>query len=97
MKNRVLFAIMIACLLLSCNRKERIISEIEMLSNQKISFVDGYVELHCNSDIKLDSLLKRKIKVVSYVTDISCSSCGVKTLKIYQREIKKSTTTLHIS
>lgn len=89
MKTRLLYSIVVACLLLSCDKKERIASEIEMLSKQSISFVDGFVELPCNSEVKLDSLLKKDVKIVSYLTNISCTSCGVKTLKIWQEELKK--------
>lgn len=58
------------------------------MSNQKISFVEGYTELQCNSKIKLDSLLKKEIKIVSYIDDIQCSSCAVKALNIWQSEIR---------
>lgn len=89
MKFRFLYFVIVTFLLLSCNKKERIASEIEMLSKQSITFVDGFVELPCNSDVKLDSLLKKNVKIVSYLTDISCTSCGVKTLKIWQEELQK--------
>ena len=89
MKSRFLYFVLFACILLSCNKKERIASEIEMLSKQNITFVDGFIELPCNSSVKLDSLLKKDVKIVSYLTDISCTSCGVKTLKIWQEELQK--------
>ncbi len=89
MKNSIFFVVFVVGSLFSCVKKDRIRSEIEMLSNQKVSFVNSFVELRCNSNVQLDSLLKKEIKIVSYISDISCSSCGVKTLKIMQREIKK--------
>lgn len=89
MKFRFLYFVIFACILLSCNKKERIASEIEMLSKQSITFVDGFVELPCNSSIKLDSILKKDVKIVSYLTDISCTSCGVKTLRIWQKDLQK--------
>ena len=88
MKNRILFIGKVVVFLFSCAKKERISSEIEMLSNHKISFVDGFVELQCNSNVQLDSLLNKDIKIISYISNISCSACGVKTLKIMQREMK---------
>ena len=88
MKNRILFIGIVVVFLFSCAKKERISSEIEMLSNHKISFVDGFVELQCNSNVQLDSLLNKDIKIISYISNISCSACGVKTLKIMQREMK---------
>lgn len=89
MKTRFFYSVMVACLLLSCGKKERIASEIEMLSKQSISFVDGYVELPCNSEVKLEDLMRKDVKIVSYLTNISCTSCGVKTLRIWQEELQK--------
>ena len=85
---KFILVLFITGLLQSCNRNNRIYNEVKGLSNQKISFVDGYTELQCNSRIKLDSLLKNEIKVVTYIDDMPCSSCAVRALKSWQREIK---------
>lgn len=87
MKYKKIIIIFIILLLLSCNKNTRIYNEIRGLSNQKISFVEGFTELRCNSSVKLDSLLKKEIKIVSYIDNIPCTSCALRTLKLWQREI----------
>ncbi len=72
----------------SCSNKSRVIKELEELHGKKIVFVEGFKEIPCNSDMKLDTLLRKKIKIVSYINDISCSPCAIKNLKLWQSEIK---------
>ena len=75
--------------LLSCNNNDRVINEVKELMHRKISFPNGYEEFSCNSEYSLDNLLKQNVKVVTYMEDLSCTSCGVKTLKLWQKEIKE--------
>lgn len=85
-KNKIIIAIMI--LLSSCNNDDRIVNEIKVLTHRKISFVDGYNEFQCNCNISLDSLISQDLKIITYIDNISCTSCGIKTLKMLQKEIK---------
>ncbi len=62
--------------------------ELESIHGNKIEFVDGFKELRCNSGVKLDSLLKKKLKIISYIDDIPCSPCAIKKIKIWQSEIR---------
>lgn len=89
MNIRVFIAAIILGAFFSCNKKNRIANEIESLFNHKITFITGYNELRCNSNIALDSLIKKDIKVISYINEMPCSSCGIKMLKLWQRKIKE--------
>ena len=76
-------------ILLSCNSHNRDAYDVEKILNKTITFPDDYVELSCNSTKNLDSLMNQNIKIVSYMDNVYCSPCIVKTLKIWQEEIRK--------
>lgn len=50
----------------SCVNEEKYIQEIKQMSHREIVFPNGYIELRCNSSLKLDSLLKQ-------ITGCSCT------------------------
>ncbi len=79
--------IVVPIILLACN-STRNARKIEQLLNQRIKFPWGYVERPCNSHFRLDSLLNKKIKIITYVDDITCTSCSAKYLSIWQDLIK---------
>lgn len=86
---KCIFFIMIALLLVSCNNDDRIVTEIKELSHRKILFPDGYIELSCNSKFSLEEQIKKDVKIITYMDNISCTQCGIKTLKLWQNEIKR--------
>lgn len=85
---QIIIFIMIT-LLASCNNDNRIANEIKELSHRKILFCKGYKELPCNSNFSLEELLNKDVKIITYMDNISCTSCGSKTLKLWQKEIKQ--------
>lgn len=85
---KIIISIM-TVLLFSCNNNDKIINEVKELSHRKITFCDGYKELPCNSKLSLGNLIKQDIKIITYMDNISCTSCGIKTLKLWQKEIKE--------
>jgi len=55
--------------------------QIKNMYNRKISFPVGYVSLSCDdTTFSVDSLLKKDIKMVSYIDDLPCTSCGIRKL-----------------
>ena len=72
-----------------CTNNDRISNEITELMHRQIVFDDGYKEYTCKSEYRIDELLKHRFKIVDYLGEISCSSCGQKTIEIWQREVKK--------
>lgn len=64
----------------SCNNEERMIREIKELSGREIIFPSGYVSLSSDKSLSVDSLLRQNIKIVSYIDNLQCTSCGVKML-----------------
>lgn len=85
---QIIIFIMIT-LLASCNNDNRIANEIKELSHRKILFCEGYKELPCNSNFPLEELLNKDVKIITYMDNISCTLCGSKTLKLWQKEIKQ--------
>ena len=81
--------IVVVTLLLACNSEAKYIRDIKRLTHQTIDFPKGYVELTCNSQMRLDSLIQKDVKIVSYYGDIVCTSCCAKSLKRWQDEIKE--------
>ena len=85
---RMFIILIVVVTILACNNDARYIRDIKMLTHQKIDFPEGYVELACNSQTTLDSLLNQDLKIVSYYGDVVCTPCCAKTLKRWQGEIK---------
>lgn len=86
--NVALYVISIA-LLLACNRNNRNVCDVEKMLNKTIIFPDDYIELSCNSAKSFDSLMNQDLKIVSYMDNVYCSPCIVKTLRIWQEEIRR--------
>lgn len=73
----------------SCKNDVRFIREIERLSHQRIEFPEGYIELSCGSSLRLDSLIRKDIKIVSYYGNAVCTACCAKNLLLWQDEIQR--------
>lgn len=86
---RNLIILITICLVASCNNNDRVVNEIMELTNNKVVFCKGYKEIPCKSNLSLDSLLKQDLKLVTYMDKLSCSSCGVKMLRLWQHEAKQ--------
>ena len=91
-RNRTAFVIIMMLtfvFLCSCNNNDRLIKEIQELSGCEITFPDGYVSLSSNDSLSVDSLLTKDIKVVSYIDNLPCTSCGVRMLHAWIDEVKE--------
>lgn len=75
--------------LCSCNNNDRLIKEVQALSGRKITFPTGYESLSYHESLSVDSLLTKDIKMVSYIDDFPCTSCGVKMLHAWIEEVKE--------
>ena len=89
MMKHLIIVVIAICLLTSCNNNDRVVNEIIELTHSKIEFCEGYKEIPCKSKFSLDSLLQQDLKMVTYMDKLSCSSCGVKMLKLWQHEVKQ--------
>lgn len=86
MKKCIIF--LLCVMVCSCVNEEKYIQEVKQMSHREIVFPNGYIELRCNSSLKLDSLLKQKLKIISYMDNVICSSCLDNILASWQDEIK---------
>lgn len=73
----------------SCNNNDRISNEVRDLYGRKIAFPDGYVSLSYHDSVSVDSLLTKDVKLVSYIDNLPCTSCGVKMLHAWIEEVKE--------
>ena len=71
-------------ILCSCNNGDRLTKDVMELMGRKIAFPTGYHE-----SLSVDSLLTKDIKMVSYIDDFPCTSCGVKMLHAWIEEVKE--------
>lgn len=73
--------IIVVCVVLcACNNEERVIREIKEMSGREIVFPSGYISLSCDKSHSVDSLLLQDVKIVSYIDNLPCTSCGVRML-----------------
>lgn len=75
--------------LCSCTNNDRVSKEIRELTGREIAFPDGYVSLSCHDSLSVDPLLEVDIKIVSYIDNLPCTSCGVKMLHAWIEEVKE--------
>lgn len=73
--------------LFSCNNEDRVKGEIKNLMNRKILFPMGYESIPKRDSVIIDSMLNKDIKIVSYVDDLPCTSCGIKMMSIWMSRI----------
>lgn len=72
----------------ACNNN-RVENEIRNLFGRQITFPTGYVSLSYHDSLSVDSLLTKDIKMVSYIDDLPCTSCGVRMLRSWAEEVKE--------
>lgn len=75
-----LLLIMVLLLIVSCSNNEKALQQIESLNNREIVFPKGYKSLSYHNRLSVDSLLDKDIKVVSYIDNLPCTSCGIRML-----------------
>ena len=80
--------LLLALVFCSCNNNNRLDKEVQALSGREITFPKGYSSLSYNS-LPIDSLLAKDIKMVSYIDDLPCTSCGVKMLHTWIEQVKQ--------
>ena len=73
--------------LASCNNDDRVTAEIKALTGRKISFPKGYKSLSYHDSLKVEPLLDADVKMVSYIDNLPCTSCGIKMLYNWIAEI----------
>lgn len=73
--NRYCLIIIGALVLCSCQKEDRVTKEIKEMYGRKITFVSGYESISYNDSLSVDSIIKKKIKIVSYIDDFPCTSC----------------------
>lgn len=73
--------------LLSCGSsdKNRVAKEVKALTGRHIVFPEGYMPLPVRDSLYADSLLGMDVKIVSYIDNLPCTSCGVKMLRSWIR------------
>ncbi len=82
----ILLLILIFC---SCNNNDRLVKEVRALSGREILFPKGYCSLSYQNSMPIDSLLATDIKIVSYINDLPCTSCGVRMLHTWIEQVKQ--------
>ena len=83
------FLLLIPLVFCSCNNNDRLIKEVQALTGREISFPAGYVSLSYHDSLSVDSLLAKDIKLVSYIDNLPCTSCGVRMLHAWIEEMKE--------
>jgi hypothetical protein len=86
---RYLFIFLALIAVISCSNTDRQSAEIRELSGRQISFPSGYTTLPYSRLRDVDSLLKTDLKVVSYIDDLPCTSCGLKMLRSWIETINE--------
>lgn len=73
--------------LCACNNYDRVTAEIKALMGREITFPKGYKSLSCHDSLKVEPLLGADVKMVSYIDNLPCTSCGIKMLYNWIAEI----------
>lgn len=87
MRHKSLLIILFLYVLSSCNNNNRIKEEAKKLIGRDVVFPSHGVLYSCGSNMSIDSILHAKIKIVTYFDDLPCTSCGIKMLRIWEKEI----------
>ena len=75
----------------SCNRNtnERIVNEVKEMTGRTIVFPDTYKTISCDKTVNINSLLRKKIKIVSYIDYLSCTQCEITMMAKWTEAIKE--------
>lgn len=88
MKKFSLFCILlIVFVCFSCNKANRITREIKEMIGRNIVFPSGY-KLHCCNDSLWEQSSLCDIKIVTYVDNLPCTECGLRTMHDWIDDIK---------
>lgn len=71
----------------SCNNEDRVKVEIKNLMNRKVLFPMCYESIPNKDSVIVNSMLDKDVKIVSYVDDLPCTSCGIKMMSIWMSKI----------
>ena len=81
------FLILVLILCISCNNNSKVEQEIKTMIGRQITFPAGYKEYINNENTNLNTALNADYKVVSYVSNIPCTECGINMICEWSKQI----------